>query len=121
MPASQENGKESLLFVAADGTVMHWRYTQPSAPVTPFIPPSVYNGADLQDITLTALAVSPSGEQLLLATSNGDVQARDASTGNLVYFYQGHSAQVNDIEWTPDGQHIVTASQDRTVQIWQEP
>jgi len=120
-PASQENGKESLFFVTADGTVMHWQYMQPSAPVTPFISPSVYNGADLQDITLTALAVSPNGEQLLLATSNGDVQARDASTGNLVYFYQGHSAQVNDIAWTPDGQHIVTASQDRTVQIWQEP
>ena len=119
-PANWENGKESLFFAAADGTVMRWQYTRAGASVTPFIPPSVYNGADLQDMTLTALAVSPNGEQLLLAISDGDVQARDASTGNLAYFYQGHSAQVNDIEWTQDGRHIVTASQDRTVQIWQE-
>ncbi len=67
------------------------------------------------------MALSPDGDQLLLATSDGNVQARDAASGNLVFIYTGHDAQVNDIEWSPDGLHIATASMDTTVQIWQEP
>jgi WD40 repeat protein len=46
---------------------------------------------------------------------------RDMLSGNLLSVYTGHSAQVNDIAWSPTGQHVATASEDMTVQVWQEP
>jgi WD40 repeat protein len=33
--------------------------------------------------------------------------------------YRGHSAKVNAVIWSPDGQYIASASDDRTVQVWE--
>ncbi|HEX4715671.1 MAG TPA: hypothetical protein VH164_12175, partial [Ktedonobacteraceae bacterium] len=92
-----------------------------SQTVTPFLTTQTYNAANINGLTLSDIALSPDGIQLLLATSDGSIQARDATSGNLIYLYQGHSAPVNDIEWSLDSRHIATASQDTTAQIWQEP
>ena len=36
------------------------------------------------------------------------------------YFtYRGHSNWVNALAWSPDGSRIASASDDKTVQIWQ--
>jgi WD40 repeat protein len=35
-----------------------------------------------------------------------------------LYTYQGHSASVVTVVWSPDGQHIASASHDHTVQVW---
>jgi WD40 repeat protein len=111
----------SMFFVTPDGTIMKWHYGQGSQTVTPFLTTQTYNAANINGLTLSDIALSPDGIQLLLATSDGSVQARDAISGNLIYLYQGHSAPVNDIEWSLDSRHIATASQDTTAQIWQEP
>ncbi len=38
--------------------------------------------------------------------------------GSLVSTYKGHSSVVNAVAWSPDGQHIASGSNDRTVQVW---
>ena len=35
-----------------------------------------------------------------------------------LYVYRGHSMGVNAIAWSPDGKHIVSGSEDNTVQVW---
>jgi WD40 repeat protein len=39
-------------------------------------------------------------------------------TGSNVLTYRGHSNKVNAVTWSPDGTRIASASDDRTVQIW---
>jgi len=117
---SQKNSE--LFFTTMNGAVMCWRYTGSGQmqKLSSFLSRSVYTTAHLNDASVSALALSPDKTQLLLATSDGLVQARDALSGNLISTYTGHSAQVNAIAWGPDGEHIATASMDTTVQIWQE-
>ncbi|HEY1349089.1 MAG TPA: HEAT repeat domain-containing protein [Ktedonobacteraceae bacterium] len=111
-----------LFFSNMNGAIMRWWYDSSGQQqkVSPFLARSAYNIADTGYASLSALALSPDKTQLLVATSDGLVQARDALSSNLIYIYSGHSAQVNAIAWGPDGQHIATASMDTTVQIWQE-
>lgn len=121
--SSQGNGGNELLFDnSSNGSIMRWWYgaTGQTQDVIPFLTEKNYNVAGISYLTVSNLSLSPDGSQLLLATSDGIVQARDSLSGNAIYFYTGQNAQVNDIEWSPDGQHIATASMDTTVQIWQE-
>lgn len=40
------------------------------------------------------------------------------SLGMLLYAYSGHSDQILDIAWSPDGMYIASGSSDQTVQVW---
>ena len=42
----------------------------------------------------------------------------DATTGNHIYTYRGHTDKVSSVSWSPDGKHIVSGSWDKTVQVW---
>ena len=116
-------GSSELFFDNLDGAIMRWWYNAngQNQQVSSFLSEQTYNIANISYLRVSDLALSPDGNQLLLATTDGIVQARDSLTGNVIYIYTGHSAQVDDIAWAPDGQHIATASMDTTVQIWQEP
>lgn len=118
--SSQQSSE--LFFTNMNGAILRWWYASSGQvqKVYPFLTRPVYNIANISYASVSALALSPDKTQLLLATSDGIVQARDAQSSNLISIYTGHSAQVNDIAWGPDGQHIATASLDTTVQIWQE-
>ncbi len=39
--------------------------------------------------------------------------------GQTINVYQGHGRTVNAVSWSPDGQWIASASDDKTVQVWQ--
>lgn len=113
--------RSDLLFVNTKDAVMEWSYGRGGVKLDPLLTEQTYNFANTSGLIVSDLALSPDGNQFLLATSDGLVQARDLVSGNLIYLYSGHNAQVNDIEWSPDDQHIATASMDASVQIWQEP
>jgi WD40 repeat protein len=42
----------------------------------------------------------------------------DVATGELITTLEGHESDVKDVGFTPDGAHILTASLDGTVKIW---
>src|SRR5260221_357249 len=41
-----------------------------------------------------------------------------SSHSKALYTYQGHSASVNAVAWSPDGKRIASGSNDHTVQVW---
>lgn len=53
----------------------------------------------------------------ILASTNTLDQVPSTPITTL-FTYQGHSERVNAVDWSPDGKRIASASDDKTVQIW---
>ncbi len=65
------------------------------------------------------LTVAALGVSALLLRGKPQVQTRVITLPlPLPYSYQGHTAAVSSVAWSPDGKHIASASADGTVQVW---
>lgn len=42
-----------------------------------------------------------------------------ARLGSALFIYPGHSDKVRSVAWSPNGAHIVSASDDKTAQVWE--
>lgn len=53
-------------------------------------------------------------------TASNDETARvwEARTGKLLFILRGHEGSVNSADFSPDGQRIITGSEDKTARIW---
>ncbi|QRV77145.1 Vegetative incompatibility protein HET-E-1 [Ceratobasidium sp. AG-Ba] len=70
-----------------------------------------------EDVVCTAY--SPSSKHIAVGLGDGNVEIRDAYTGQKVgQPLQSHGARVWSVAYSPDGAHIVSGSDDRTVRIW---
>ncbi len=65
----------------------------------------------------TAFAFSRDS-RVLAVGSGTDVLVFDAVTGGTVATLKGHAAQVTDLDFSPDGRALVTASTDTTALLW---
>jgi WD40 repeat protein len=64
-------------------------------------------------------AFHPDGKELALGCRRGDVQIRDAATGQVGRAWQGHGTGIIDaVAWSPDGKFLVTGGADKAVRIW---
>ena len=59
---------------------------------------------------------SPDGNRVALVDWRPAVC--DVATGKALFDLEGHTKQVRDIGYSPDGQWLVTASEDHTARIW---
>lgn len=64
------------------------------------------------------------GEALQNVLGNSDAnrwvtaQLRDVASGEVLQTFQEHANDINDASFSPDGQWIVTASEDQTIDLW---
>lgn len=69
--------------------------------------------------TVETIAWSPvSPLQLTSGSADGTVKIWTMNSNTAQFTYKGHLKVVNDIDWSPDGNFIVSASADGTVHRW---
>src|SRR5436189_254883 len=64
------------------------------------------------------VAWSRDGTRIASAGSDDTVQVWDATSGQHIFKYHGHSETVESVAWSTDGSRIASASFDHTVQVW---
>src|SRR5208337_1973139 len=67
---------------------------------------------------LRSLAYAPDGEALALGDYHGSVTIYPARGAGGPRAWQAHDLRINAIAFAPDGKAVATASQDRTVRLW---
>ncbi|MGL6283404.1 MAG: protein kinase domain-containing protein [Microcoleaceae cyanobacterium] len=72
-----------------------------------------------KDSPVWSIAVTPNGQILVTARSNGEIELIDKQTGSVLNTLIGHAGVVRAIAISPDGEKIVSAGEDQTVKVWQ--
>ncbi|KIJ90136.1 hypothetical protein K443DRAFT_53745, partial [Laccaria amethystina LaAM-08-1] len=67
---------------------------------------------------MKAVAVSPSGKQIVSGSDDKSVRVWDASTGDELKVLKGHTNSVRSVAFSPDGKQIVSGSDDKSVRVW---
>jgi len=57
----------------------------------------------------------------IIASGSEDNTLRlwDLTSGKLLGIFTGHTLPINAVAFTPDGKTLVSASQDKTIKVWQ--
>jgi WD40 repeat protein len=79
--------------------------------------------------TVDGCAVTPDGRHVVSASMDGTLNVWELGSGRVVATLEGHpieGEQVRGLRYpltacavTPDGQHVVSASMDRTLKVWE--
>jgi WD40 repeat protein len=67
---------------------------------------------------VNAVAFSPDGKYILSGDREYVARLWEASSGQLVHTFVGHTFSIWGVGFSPDGKYVLTASQDRTVRLW---
>ncbi|CAL6044734.1 Notchless [Hexamita inflata] len=64
-----------------------------------------------------ALSVNKLGSMIIAAGDNGKIY-QFQSNGKLIRSFNAHNGTISSLQFSPDGQNIISSSYDRTVKIW---
>lgn len=67
-----------------------------------------------------SIAFTPDGKTLLTASGDGTLKLWDATTGESLRAFPGHTGEVSGVFVTPDGTRAVSAG-DHTIRVWSMP
>jgi WD40 repeat protein len=73
---------------------------------------------DLETEGVTDAAWSPDGTLIATSHRDGNVRIFDARTAEQSFALLGHGNRVNGVDWSRDGNRIVSASDDGTAKVW---
>lgn len=76
---------------------------------------------DLGGSVARSAALSRDGRHLAYATSEQVLVVVDLKTGNMTAEYRGHTERIGALRFTAGGTAVVSASDDRTVKLWDVP
>jgi WD40 repeat protein len=70
----------------------------------------------VKDFPVDHVAYSPDGKTI--ATYDNDVKLWDAKTGDLKQTLTEHAADIYDVQFSPKGDLLASASTDKTIKLW---
>jgi WD40 repeat protein len=74
----------------------------------------LYSGSS----AIIAISINPTGSRIAFGDQNGMLRVADVNTSSITQSISAHTAQIKDLDFSPDGQQIATGSYDRTAKIW---
>lgn len=73
------------------------------------------------DDEVLGVAFAPDGRRFVFRGKDQTVRLRDLATGHEEKLFEGHSVQVRDMAYCPDGAHLLAAAADGTLRLWRLP
>lgn len=112
-----------------DGGPWHIKYTYDSRYLLTSGPSSaqIWNAQTMQKLytlepktSIRDGALSPDGKLLFASTDGPDTNAYlyDVASGKTIQTFAGHSALINEVDYSPDGKYVSTSSMDNTAIVW---
>jgi WD40 repeat protein len=70
------------------------------------------------DDVIYAARFSPDGRRIAAASADKYIRTFDASTGEMLRRFEGHTSHVLGVSWKRDGQTLVSAGADNSIKVW---
>lgn len=72
----------------------------------------------VEGVPVHALAFSPDNQFLAIGDEQGIVRIWDLKLGKIDHEFTGQKGRISDLEYSPDGKLLASASLDKTIQMW---
>ena len=70
------------------------------------------------DSWIIGINFSPNGRAIATVNADKSIKIIDLATGEILKNLVGHTAEVNAVSFSPDGEYLVSASRDSTLKLW---
>ena len=93
-----------------------WDATAPDSDGEADAPPRRFPAAPGEELTSTP-SFDPSGARIV-TVSERVMRVWDIATGAQLAIMKGHTRDVGQVSWSPDGRRVLSASRDGTARVW---